>query len=418
MFLSALLTATVALAPASGEATSPSAGDANVDATAEPEAKPNAQPETKPEAKPSAKDEAQPAKPNGTAEDGAKPAAPNASLMRPFDAVVVPAAGPIVTETCEAVRTPSRTPPESLSCTGWRIEWTHKGKVWGSLHAASLAELQQKKARHLAFERQYARAFDLPKDVRYDEASPNVCDQCDPAIARGRWGEGQTFSGLQSARALQDANEMLSEFERVFYDTHAPEVAEVARLAGERKSAAAAKRYAQQLSLAAAELAAWQAQLDQAELLRSEDKVGKVIAAMKARGTALDKGLDALGKQVASEVAKAHAGVYAQEGAAPASTPTLTVAVDGRKVTATFGLGKASSVWFEGTVALDGSIRGRSLMAPPGVKLSCQEHAEACGYEYIPSMIRFSVRPEPRKEVLELWFQRDTWVAATPFSRD
>ena len=342
---------------------------------------------------------------------------PSAALMQPFDAVVVPNAGPIVRESCDAVRTPV-TDPKSLSCTRWRVEWSHKGKVWASIEADNLATLQQKKARHLAFARQYARVFDKPADARYEDTSPMICDACDPSVAQGRWGEGQTFSGLESARALQEARTRLLEFEALFYEQHAPAVAEVARLAGERKTASNAKRYAKQLELASADLVAWQTQLHQAELLRSASKIEKVVKAMKARGAALDKGLAALGKQVASTVAKAHGGVYAQEGSNPAATPTLDVKFDGRQVTATFHLGEASSVWFEGTVELDGSLRGRSLMAPPKGKLTCKEHTQDCGYEYIPSMIRFSVRPEPRKEVLELWFQRDKWVAATPFSRD
>lgn len=366
-----------------------------------------------PKAKPESKAEASPQAP-------AEGEAPSAGLMRPFDAMVVPTSGPIVRESCEAVRTPVTDPAsiEALSCMRWRVEWTHKGKIWGALEADSLAALQKKKARHLAFVRQYARVFDKAEDPRYEDASPMVCDQCDPSVAQGRWGEGQTFSGLESARALDDARARLAEFETLFYDVHAPAVTEVARLANDRKTASNAKRYAKQLELAAGELAQWQADLGQAELLRSADKVEKVIKAMKVRGAALDKGLDALGKQVAATVSKVHAGIYAQEGANPAATPTLEVKFDGRAVTATYHLGEASSVWFEGTVGLDGSLRGRSLMAPSKGKLSCKEHSEACGYEYIPSMIRFSVRPEPRKEVLELWFQRDKWVAATPFSRD
>ncbi len=390
MFLPALLlSGAFALAPAQGDT----------------KAKTEAKPESK--AKPEAKADA-------------KPEAPSAALMRPFEALVVPAAGPIVRESCDAVRTPLTDPTESaaLSCARWRVEWSHKSKVWAAIEAESLASLQEKKARHLAFARQFARAFDRAEDPRYQDVSPMICDQCDPSVAQGRWGEGQTFSGLESARALEDARMRLSEFETLFYETHAPSVTEVARLAGERSTATNAKRYAKQLELASADLVSWQAQLHQAELLRSSSKIEKVVKAMQARGVALDKGLAALGKQVSTVVAKAHAGVYAQEGANPAATPTLDVAFDGRSVTATYRLGEASSVWFEGTVGLDGSVRGRSLMAPAGGALTCKEHSEACGYEYIPSMVRFSVRPEPRKEVLELWFQRDKWVAATPFSRD
>ena len=346
------------------------------------------------------------------------PAKPGSSLMRPFDATSLADVGPVVRESCDAVRTPVPDAKVALTCSRWRVEWSHKGKVWGALEADSLPALHQKKARHLAFARQYARAFDKAEDPRYAQVSPMICDQCDPSVAQGRWGQGQTFSGLESARAVREARERLAEFETLFFETHAPGVAEVARLAGERKTASAAKRYAKQLELASAELVAWQAQLHQAELLRSASKAEKVVKAMKTRGAALDKGLDALGKLVATTVSKAHAGTYAQEGGAPAATPTLEVKFDGRAVTATYHLGEASSVWFEGKVELDGSVRGRSLMAPTGAKLTCKEHSEACGYRYIPSMVRFSVRPEPRKEVLELWFQRDKWVAATPFSRD
>lgn len=409
MFLSALLlTSAVALAPAGqqDEAKAKPESKAKPEAKAEPEAEPKAKPEAKPEAEPTL--EAPVAEPNAAAR----------ALMRPFDALVAPTTGPLVRESCDAVRTPVTNPAAVLKCTRWRMEWSHKGKVWGALEADSLEALQQKKARHVAFSRQYARAFDKSEDSRYEDASPMICDQCDPSVAQGRWGEGQTFSGLESARALDEARKRLAEFENLFYETHAPAVAEVARLASERKTAPNAKRYAKQLELASADLVAWQTQLDQAQMLRSAAKIEKVVKAMKTRGVALDKGLAALGKQVATTVAKAHEGVYAQEGTNPAATPTLDVAFDGRTVTGTYQLGKASSVWFEGLVGLDGSLRGRSLMAPPGGKLSCAEHSEACGYEYIPSMIRFSVRPEPRKEVLELWFQRDKWVAASPFSRD
>jgi hypothetical protein len=412
MFLPALLlSGAFALAPAAQGDTK-----AKTEAKAKPAAKPKSDAKAKPEPDAKAKPE-----PDAKAKPEPEQPAPNgegsASLMAPFDAVVVPPTGPIVRESCDAVRTPV-TDPKGLSCTRWRVEWSDKGKVWGTIEADSLDALQKKKARHLAFARQYARAFDKPVDPRYEDASDLICDQCDPSVAQGRWGEGQTFSGLESARALEDARKRLAEFETLFYENHAPTVTEVARLAGERKTATNAKRYAKQLELASADLVAWQAQLHQAELLRSSSKIEKVVKAMKSRGAALDKGLETLGKQVATTVSKAHAGVYAQEGANPAATPTLEVKFDGRLVSATYRLGEASSVWFEGTVGLDGSLRGRSLMAPTGGKLTCKEHSEACGYQYIPSMIRFSVRPEPRKEVLELWFQRDKWVAATPFSRD
>lgn len=398
MFLFALLlTSAVALAPAEQD-----------EAKAKPESKAKAKAEPEPKPKPKAESKPKP-KP---------PETPSVSLMHPFDALVVPTAGPVMRESCDAVRTPVLDPKRALTCTRWRTEWSHEGKVWGALEADSLEALGHKKARSLAFARQYARVFDRSQDHRYEDASPMICDQCDPSVARGRWGEGQTFSGLESARALDEALERLAEFETLFYETHAPTVTEVARLATERKTASNAKRYAKQLELGAADLLAWQTQLHQAELLRSASKVEKVLKAMKTRGVALDKGLAALGKQVASTVAKAHAGVYAQEGTNPATTPTLDVAFDGRAVTGTYRLGEANSVWFEGVVGLDGSLRGRSLMAPSGSKLSCAEHSEACGYEYIPSMIRFSIRPEPRKEVAELWFQRDKWVAASPFSRD
>ena len=396
MFLSALLlTCAVALAPAG---------------PGETEAKPKSGPDSKPKSKPDSKPKLE--------APADEPDASKSALMRPFDALVVPTTGPLVRESCDAVRTPVTDPTKSLTCTRWRMEWSHKGKVWGAIEAESLIALERKKARHVAFARQYARAFDKSEDPRYEEASPMICDQCDPSVAQGRWGEGQTFSGLESARDLEEARKRLAEFERLFYETHAPAVTEVARLATERKTASNAKRYAKQLELASADLVAWQTQLDQAQMLRSTAKVEKVVKAMKTRGAALDKGLSALGKQVATTVAKSHAGVYAQEGANPAATPTLDVVFDGRTVTGTYRLGEASSVWFEGLVSLDGSLRGRSLMAPTGGKLTCKEHSEACGYEYIPSMIRFSVRPEPRKEVVELWFQRDKWVAASPFSRD
>ncbi len=388
MFLSALLlTSALALAPAEQD-----------------EAK------AKPESKAAPVDEVK--------APASEPDAAAQALMRPFDALIVPTTGPRVRESCDAVRTPVTDPAAALTCTRWRMEWSHNGKVWGALEADSIEALSRKKARHLAFTRQYARVFDRAQDARYEDASPMICDQCDPAAAQGRWGEGQSFSGLESARALDEARARLAEFETLFYETHAPGVTEVARLASERQTAANAKRYAKQLELASSDLIVWQTQLDQAQMLRSTAKVHSVVKAMKARGLALDKGLAALGAQVAATVAKSHAGVYAQEGTNPAATPTLDVAFDGRTVTGTYRLGEATSVWFEGLVGLDGSLKGRSLMAPTGGKLSCNEHSQACGYEYIPSMIRFSVRPEPRKEVLELWFQREQWVAASPFSRD
>ncbi len=339
------------------------------------------------------------------------------SLKAPFEAVVGDGNEPVVTQACDASRTPSTVAPTSLKCTTWRMEWTHKGKVWGTLQAPSAAALREKKARHLGFVRHWARVFDKPIDPRYDDSGPLVCDQCDPGDARGRWGEGQTFSGLGSARALTSAREGLVEFERVFFERHAGQVAEVARLASERKTASVAKRYAKQLELASADLVAWQAQLDHAELVRSESKVAKVAKAMQTRGAALDKGLETLGKQVATTVSKAHGGAYAEEGSKAAVRPRLDIDFDGRKVIATYRVGEASSVWFEGEVSLDGSIKGRSLMAPPDSKLTCAEHTEACGYRYIPAIIRFSLRAEPRQEVLELWFQRETWVRASPFSR-
>lgn len=402
MFLSALLlTGAVALAPS------------DPSTTTEPTAPAKSNPATDAGTKDDAK--AAPDAPEAGAATSEQPQ--GSALMRPFEAVVVPTREAVVTQTCDALRTPTTESPASLRCTAWRVEFSSKGKVWGSLEADSLDALQRKRARHLAFVRQYARVFDKAVDSRYEDASDAICDQCDPAVARGRWGEGQTFSGLESARALESARQGLAEFERVFFETHAPGVTEVARLAGERKTASTAKRYAKQLELAAGDLVAWQAQLDQAALLRSEAKVKKVAAAMKSRGNALDKGLAALSKQVSTTVSKAHAGRYTEEGSTAAALPVLEVKFDGAAVTATYKIGEATSVWFEGKVALDGSIAGRSLMAPPEGALSCTEHTEACGYRYIPAIIRFSVRAEPKTEVLELWFQRQTWVRANPFSR-
>ena len=42
-----------------------------------------------------------------------------------------------------------------------------------------------------------ARLYERIEEIR------EICDQCDPSVAQGRWGEGQTFSGLASARARE-----------------------------------------------------------------------------------------------------------------------------------------------------------------------------------------------------------------------
>ena len=303
-----------------------------------------------------------------------------------------------------------------MSCTRWKIELQSGGKVWGVVTADSLEEVVALRDRHVGFARQYARFFGQAMDDRYKDTSAPICDGCKPSATSGRWGTGQKFSGAASKQAASDAQTKIDAL-AVSLAEHMPNLTDAARLAQETKTARAAKRYAAHLKLAVAEVASAQLAADNAKVLHSAATAKKVSKSVDARAKALGTSLASLKAVVAKEVGRAHGGKYTEDNA---SGPLLKVEFKDAKVTATYVSGAASSTWFEGEVGLDGSVTGKSLVAPEKGTLRCKEHTVECGFVYVPSVLRFSEKPGAegkKREAAELWFQQSQWVQAKPFSR-
>jgi hypothetical protein len=305
----------------------------------------------------------------------------------------------------------------ALSCTRWKVEWTQGGKVWGLSSGATMDEVLAERDRQVGFARKYARFFDKPIDPRFATPTEPICDACKDTTAAGRWGTGQKFSGAASKQAVADAQGKIDAL-RTALATHAANVTDTARLSREKNTAKQAKKYATQLEQAMVEVAAGQLAVDNAAALRESTTANKVGTSAAARKKTLDDSLAVLATAVAKEVARAHGGRYLEDNA---NGPFLEVKFENAKVVATYVTGPASSTWFEGAVALDGSVTGKSLVAPEKGTLKCKEHTVDCGFVHVPAVLRFSERPgtdekKPR-QVAELWFQQSQWVAAKPFSR-
>jgi hypothetical protein len=166
------------------------------------------------------------------------------------------------------------------------------------------------------------------------------------------------------------------------------------------------------------DLAHLQLALDNATVFQTAAAVTRVRKAIEARGAALEKGAAGLLGTISKGAARAHAGVYGDDAGGP-SGAQIVVKFNADKVTATFVQGEAETQWFDGAVQLDGSIVGRSLVAPENAQLACTAFSVECGYIWVPAMLRFDDRIDTRgkRHTVELWFQQSKWVHARPFSR-
>ena len=309
----------------------------------------------------------------------------------------------VMVENCDGTRIKSEADARTLTCENWKVEWREGGSVWGYVSGASYDAVIKERDRQLGFARQYARFFEQPFDDRYADPSQPVCDTCKEERPAGRWGEGQKFGAGAAREAIDKAQADLDALDKTLME-HLPRLRDVAGLARESGVDKAAKAHADQIRLGMLDLAKGQLSIDNAEgvsgPLREEGRLAALLAA------------------VGKEVGKVHGGSF--EDNTTGQRPYLQVDFDGSKVTATYVVGTARSTWFNGEVALDGAITGKSLVAPEAKPLTCQEHSEECGFVYVPAVLRFSERKAPDQKVsaaAELWFQQSKWVLAKPFSR-
>lgn len=336
-------------------------------------------------------------------------------------APVFPAAGSeaALVEACDGSRRTATEAVTMLSCQRWTIALHDDGTPWGLVAADSYDGVLAERERQLGFARQYARFFEVPFDERYADPSPPICETCEREVPAGRFGEGQKFGDAAARQALATAEAELAALDAALRE-HAPRLTDAARLAREPAVGKAARAYAKALRQGMQRLATGRLALDDAAVLRSEKAAKDTGRAAKAQVESLASTLTTLRTAVGKEVAKSHAGRYLEDGAPGPDRPFLEVAIDGTSVTATYFVGSARSTWFEGRVELDGSLAGRSLVAPEQGATSCAQHSEACGFVYIPAMLRFvehaGADGKP-VETAELWFQRSSWVMAKPFSR-
>jgi len=326
---------------------------------------------------------------------------------------------PVMVEACDGSRQRPAQDPRMLACRRWSIAWQERSAPWGLSTADSYDGVLAERERQLGFARHYARFFEVSLDERYADPSPAICETCDEEVPAGRWGDGQVFGDAAARQALVTAEAELAALDAALRE-HAPRLTDAARLAREPAVSKPARAYAKALRQGMQHLAKGRLALDDAAVLRSERAAKDAGRAATAQAKALASSLAALRKAVGKEVAKAHAGRYFEDGATGTVQPHLDVEIDGSEVRATYFVGTAQSTWFEGSVDLDGGITGRSLLAPDGGALTCTQHSEACGYVYIPSVLRFVERAIPEGkpvQTAELWFQRSEWVMAKPFSR-
>lgn len=326
----------------------------------------------------------------------------------------------VVIEACDGAHTVTKKNPGMLKCRRWRVAWHEGGTAWGFTVADSYEAVIAERERQLGFARRYARFFEVALDERYLDPGPPICDSCESQGAVGRWGEGQKFGDSEARRALATAETELEALDAALIE-HAPFLADAARLSrtsDPAKLSKHAKEYGKQLRQGMLDLAKGRLSLDNAEVFRSESKAEEVSRMARSRVESLAASAKKVSDTVGDMVGKAHGGRYLEDG--KADGPFLDVAFEGSKVTATYAVGDAQATWFEGTVALDGSISGRSLLAPESGELTCQAHTVDCGYEYVDSVLRFNLKdPQGKdaKQVAELWFRRSKWVMAKPFLR-
>lgn len=324
--------------------------------------------------------------------------------------------GATLVEQCDGSRIPSRS--ELIpKCGRWKVEWSTGGKVWGVTAATSADAVVRERERLLGYVRQSARFFDVAIDTRWSMPTAPLCEACE-ATPTGEAGAAAS-TGAETSRAWMDARVALSRFETATFEVHAQRIRELARLAAEPATAKLAKAYVKQVDAAVVDAVRLQLELDNAAVTQSAAAVVKVQKALDARVAALDAAAGALVGVVARGAAKVHAGRYSDDGSTDPNRAQLVIAFSGDKVTATLVSGEAESQWFEGNVALDGTISGRSLVAPENGTLSCNGHTAACGYVWAPAALRFADRDTPKgsQHVVELWFQQSKWVHAKPFSR-
>lgn len=324
----------------------------------------------------------------------------------------------VMVENCDGTRTKSEADARTLTCEGWKVEWREGGSVWGYVSGSSYDAVIKERDRQLGFARQYARFFEQPFDDRYADPSQPVCDMCKEERPAGRWGDGQKFGAGTAREAIDKAQADLEALDKALME-HLPRLRDVAGLAREAGVDKAAKAHADQIRLGMLDLAKGQLSIDNAEVFRSARSAKKVSELAASRSTDLGNSYAALLAAVGKEVGKVHGGKYFEDNTT-GQRPYLQVDFDGSKVTATYVVGTARSTWFNGEVALDGAITGKSLVAPEATPLTCQEHSEECGFVYVPAVLRFSERKAPDQKVsaaAELWFQQSKWVLAKPFSR-
>lgn len=326
---------------------------------------------------------------------------------------------PVLVEACDGSRQHATQDAQLLTCRRWSIAWQEGGTPWGLLTADSYDRVLAERERQLGFVRHYARFFEVPLDERYTHPSPPTCETCEAPAPIGRWGEGQKFGDAAARQALATAEAEHAALDAALHE-HLPRLTDAARLSRDPAVSKAARAYAKALRQGVLQLAKGRLALDDAAMLRSERAAKDAGRAAAGHVQALASTLVALRTAVGKEVAKAHAGRYLEDGGSGPDAPRLEIEIDGTNVKATYATGGAKSTWFEGTVELDGSLAGRSLLAPEQGTLSCPQHAETCGYVYVPSVLRFTERATPEGKTLqtaELWFQRSTWVMAKPFTR-
>lgn len=326
---------------------------------------------------------------------------------------------PVLVEACDGSRQRPVKDARMLACRRWSIAWQERGTPWGRTTASSFDEVLAERERQLGFARQYSRFFEVALDERYADPSAAICETCNEEVPAGRWGDGQVFGDAAARQALATAEAELAALDAALRE-HAPRLTHAARLAREPAVGKQARAYAKALRTGMQALAKGRLALDDAAVLRSERAAKDAGKAATAQVEALAQSLTALRTAVGKQVAKAHEGRYLEEGTTGRDRPYLEVEVDGIDVKATYFVGPAKSTWFEGQVELDGSLAGRSLLAPEQGGTSCAQHSESCGFVYIPSVLRFTAHADAEGknvQTAELWFQRSTWVMAKPFTR-
>lgn len=333
-------------------------------------------------------------------------------------AVAVPSEA--LREQCDGSR--SRVDVKAASCTRWKIEWTHAGRIWGVTSADSLEGLIAARERMLGFARTYARLFDASIDPRWEGAGAPVCDACSDAKPTP---PPEAAGAASPARPdpipdlLGSARAELRNFEVDVLQTHVPRLRDLARLAHEPATAKAANAYAKALAVAVLAVPRLQLEVDNAAVYRTVANVHGARTGIAKAAKALDVTADALAAVLARASAKLHAGVFTADGVAAPGSPQLVVKFEGAKVTGTFVQGEVKTEWFTGSVGLDGTIAGTSLVAPEGAALTCTSYSVSCGYVAVPAQLRFQERTGApgSKQIVELWFQQSKWVHSQAFSR-